>query len=421
MVIVGALVVGVAVVMTAPEPPQHSGGGGGGGGGGVGGRGRRLIAPQGAVPVLVAEPAIADVPVYLEGVGTTRALNLVTVRSQVDGKLISVNFREGEDVRRGDVLARIDSTTYKAQLDQTLAQKAVDEAKLANARLDLARYTDLVKTNAVTRQQVDTTRALVAQMEAQVRLDQGAIDNARALLDYCTIAAPIDGRAGIRLVDLGNIIHAADPTGIVVLTQIQPIAVLFILPQQLLSQVNKAFAAGPLPVEATESDGKKVLDHGKLQVINNQVDQTTGTVQMKAEFPNRDLQLWPGQFVNVRLLIDTLRQVLVVPTAAVQHGPNGTFVYQLKPDSTVAVRSVVVKQQDENQAVIASGMELSDRVVTTGFAQLAEGRLVLVQGEGREPSGTASSQRGQGQGGGQGERRHRGERRDSGATQGKTQ
>jgi multidrug efflux system membrane fusion protein len=273
----------------------------------------------------------------------------------------------------------------------------------------------------VTHQQVDTTRALVAQVEAQVRLDQGVIDNARALLDYCTITAPIDGRVGIRLVDQGNLVHASDPTGIVVLTQIRPIAVLFILPQQQLQRVNKAFAAGALPAEVTESDRKKVLDHGWLQVINNQVDQTTGTVQLKAEFPNRDLQLWPGQFVNVRLLVDTLRQVVVVPTAAVQHGPNGTFVYRVKPDSTVTVRPVAVKQQDENQAVIASGLELSDRVVTTGFAQLAEGRQVLVQGEGREPSGTTASQGGQGQGGGRGEHRNRGDGRASETTQGRTQ
>jgi multidrug efflux system membrane fusion protein len=273
----------------------------------------------------------------------------------------------------------------------------------------------------VTRQQADTQRALVAQFEAQVRLDQGAIDNARALVDYCTITAPIDGRVGIRLVDQGNIVHASDATGIVVLTQIQPIAILFIMPQQQLPQISKAFAAGPLPVEAIESDGKKVLDSGKLQVINNQVDQTTGTVQLKAEFPNRDLQLWPGQFVNVRLLIDTLRQVIVVPTAAVQHGPNGTFVYLLKPDSTVTVRQVTVKQQDENQAVVASGLAPSDRVVTTGFAQLAEGRQVSVQGEGREPRGTASSQKGQGQGSGRGERRNRREGRGSEATQGRVQ
>ncbi len=420
IVIMGVLVVGVAVVMTAPEPPQRTGGSGGGGGGGGGG-GRRLVTPQGPVPVLVAQAAIADVPLYLEGVGTTRAFNLVTVHSQVDGKLISVNFREGEDVRRGDVLARIDPITYQAQLDQALAKKQLDEAQLANVKLDLERYTNLVKTNAVTRQQVDTTRALVAQVEAQVRLDQGVIDNARALLDYCTITAPIDGRVGIRLVDQGNLVHASDPTGIVVLTQIRPIAVLFILPQQQLPQVNKAFAAGALPTEVTESDRKKVLDHGRLQVINNQVDQTTGTVQLKAEFPNRDLQLWPGQFVNVRLLVDTLRQVVVVPTAAVQHGPNGTFVYRVKPDSTVTVRPVAVKQQDENQAVIASGLELSDRVVTTGFAQLAEGRKVLVQGEGREPSGTSASQGGQGQGGGRGEHRNRGDGRASETTQGRTQ
>jgi membrane fusion protein, multidrug efflux system len=260
----------------------------------------------------------------------------------------------------------------------------------------------------------------VAQLEAQVRLDQGAIDNARALLDYCTITAPIDGRVGIRLVDQGNLIHASDPTGIVVLTQIRPIAVLFILPQQQLPQVNKAFASGILPVEATDSGRKTVLDRGTLQVVNNQIDQTTGTVQLKAEFPNRDLQLWPGQFVNIRLLIDTFRHVVVVPTAAVQQGPNGTFVYLLKPDSTVTVRPVTVKQQDENQAVIASGVELSDRVVITGFAQLAEGRQVSVQGEGREPSGTTPS-RGQGQGGGRGQHRNRGDGRASEATQSRVQ
>src|SRR6266567_4267544 len=239
-------------------------------------------------------------------------------------------------------VARIDPTTYQAQLDRALAKKALDEAQLANARLDLERYTNLLKTNAVNRQQVDTTRALVAQLEAQVRLDQGAIDNARAYVNYCTIVAPISARVGIRLVDQGNLVHASDPTGIAMLTQIRPISVLFTLPQQQLGQVNKAFAKAPLSAEATESDSRQVLDRGTLQVVNNQVDQTTGTVQLKAEFPNADLQLWPGQFVNVRLLIDTLRQVVVVPTAAVQRGPNGTFVYLLQPDSTVSVRLVGV-------------------------------------------------------------------------------
>src|SRR5262249_44341911 len=207
---------------------------------------------------------------------------------------------------------------------------------------------------------------------------RGGTANPRPYPDSCPIVAPISARVGIRLADQGNLVHASDPTGIAVLTQIQPISVLFTLPQQQLGRVNKAFAKGPLLVEATESDSKQVLDHGALQVVNNQVDQTTGTVQLKAEFPNADLQLWPGQFVNVRLLIDTLRQSVVVPTAAVQRGPNGTFVYLLHPDSTVSVRLVTVTQQDESQAVIANGLQAKDRVVTSGFAQLAEGRKVTV-------------------------------------------
>src|SRR5438128_10695412 len=369
IVVVGAVLVVVAMMIFAPGSQRQRNAG-------------RSGNPEGPLPVLAAEASIADMPVYLDGVGTTRALNMVTIHSQVDGTLISVNFREGQDVKTGDVLARIDSTTYQAQLDQALAKKALDEAQLANARLDLERYTNLLKSNAVNRQQVDTTRALVAQLEAQVRLDQGAIDNARAYVNYCTIVAPISARVGIRLVDQGNLVHASDPTGIAMLTQIRPISVLFTLPQQQLGQVNKAFAKAPLSAEATESDSRQVLDRGTLQVVNNQVDQTTGTVQLKAEFPNADLQLWPGQFVKSRLLIETLRQVVVVPTAAVQRGPNGTFVYLLQPDSTVSVRPVGVTQQDEAQAVIANGLQAKDRVVTSGFAQLADGRKVTVSGEG---------------------------------------
>jgi multidrug efflux system membrane fusion protein len=375
IVAVGAVLVVVAIMIFGPGSPRQRNAG-------------RSGNPEGPIPVLAAEARVADVPVYLDGVGTTRALNMVTVHSQVDGTLVSVNFREGQDVKEGDVLARIDPTTYQAQLDQALAKKALDEAQLANVRLDLERYTNLLKTNAVNRQQVDTTRALVAQLEAQVRLDQGAIDNARAYVNYCTIAAPISARVGIRLVDQGNLVHASDPTGIAVLTQIQPISVLFTLPQQQLGQVNKAFAKAPLSVEATESDSKQVLDRGTLRVVNNQVDQTTGTVQLKAEFPNADLQLWPGQFVNVRLLIDTLRQVVVVPTAAVQRGPNGTFVYLLQPDGTVSVRLVGVTQQDEAQAVIANGLQAKNRVVTSGFAQLADGRKVTVSAADGTPAAT---------------------------------
>jgi membrane fusion protein, multidrug efflux system len=330
---------------------------------------------DGPVPVLVAGASVTDVPVYLDGVGTVRALNMVTVHTLVDGTLTAVNFREGQDVKVGEILARIDPRTYQAQLDQAVAKKALDEAQLANARLDLDRYTNLIKTNAATRQQLDTQRATVAQLEAQVKLDQGAIDNAKTYLDYCTIVSPLNGRTGLRLVDQGNIVHAADATGIVVLTQIQPIAVLFTLPQQFLPRVNKAFGKGSLAAEAIASDSKIVLDRGTLTVINNQVDPTTGTVQLKAEFPNLDLQLWPGQFVNVRLLIDTLQRVVTVSSAAIQRGPNGPFVYALQPDDTVIVRPVTVAEQDENRAVVA-GIAASEDVVITGFGQLANGRKV---------------------------------------------
>jgi membrane fusion protein, multidrug efflux system len=364
LLFVGVLAsVGVWAIVDKGAPPQPRPGG--------------RPEADGPVPVLAVGASVADVPLYLEGVGTVRALNMVTVHTLVDGTLTAINFREGQDVRVGEVLARIDPRTYQAQLDQAVAKKALDAAQLANARLDLDRYTNLVKTNAATKQQLDTQRATVAQLEAQVTLDQGAIDNAKTYLDYCTIASPINGRTGLRLVDQGNIVHAADTTGIVVVTQIQPIAVIFTLPQQLLPRINKAFGRAALAVQATASDSKTVLDRGTLTVVNNQVDQTTGTVQLKAEFPNADLQLWPGQFVNVRLRIDTLQQVVTVPSAAVQRGPDGPLVFTLQADSTVAVRPVAVIEQDENRAVVV-GIAASDEVVTSGFAQLASGRKVQV-------------------------------------------
>jgi len=303
----------------------------------AGGRGGRALRGDGPVPVLAAVANKADVPVYFDGVGTSRALNTVTIRAQVDGKLMSVNFKEGQDVGQDFVLAEIDATIYQAQYDQAVAKKAMDEAQLANARLDLERYARLMQTNSATRQQHDTQRALVAQLEAQVQADQGAIENSKAILSYTKIIAPLAGRTGIRQVDAGNIVHAADTTGIVVITQVRPIAVIFTLPQQRLAKVNKAFAQEALSVQALGDDNRTVIDRGTLTVIDNQVDQTTGTVKLKAEFPNNDLQIWPGQFVNVKLLVDTMRQVIVVPTAAVQRGPNGTFAYVANDDNTVAV------------------------------------------------------------------------------------
>jgi multidrug efflux system membrane fusion protein len=350
--------------------------------------------PADFVPVLAVEAKIDDVPVYLDGVGTAKALNTVLVRPQVDGKLISISFTEGQNVPKGFILAKIDPTTYQAQYDQAVAKKAQDEAQLANARLDLERYTNLAKTNAVNKQQLDTQRALVAQLEAQVKSDQAAIDNARAILSYTDVVAPIAGRTGIRMVDEGNIVHASDATGIVVITQLQPISVFFNLPQQNLPALAKGLAGGQLPVDALGIDDKPI-DQGDVLVIDNQVDQTTGTVKLKAVFPNQQLQLWPGQFINVRVLINTLQQVVVVPTAAVQRGPSGAYTYVVKEDETVTVRPVTLTQQDDQRAVVASGIAAGDLVVTTGFARLAEGTHVSVT---RQDQGSPVGQGGQGVG-----------------------
>jgi membrane fusion protein, multidrug efflux system len=343
-------------------------------------KGGRRGAPAASdpIPVLVTAARVADVPVYLDGVGTAKALNTVTVRSQVEGKILEIYFKEGQDVPKGYVLAKIDPATYQAAYDQTVAKKAQDEAQLANARLDLERYTRLAATNAVNKQQLDTQRALVSQLEAQIKLDQAAIDNARAILSYTDIVAPIAGRTGIRLVDVGNLVRGAEANGIVILTQLRPISVFFSLPQQNLPALTRGMAEGKLPVDALTADGKSALDQGKVMVIDNQVDQTTGTVKLKAEYPNANLQLWPGQFVNVRVLIDTLRQVVVVPTAAVQRGPNGPFAYVLREGDTVTVRRVTLTQQDDVRAVVATGLQAGERVVTTGFSRLAEGVRVAV-------------------------------------------
>jgi len=376
--------------------------------------------PDLPVPVLAASPRILDVPVYLDGVGAIRALNTVTVRSQVDGKLIAVHFTEGQDVQKGDVVGEIDPAIYQAQFDQAVAKKAQDVAQLANQRLDLTRYEQLAASNAGSKQQADTQRAAVAQTEALIRADQAAIDNAAATLSYTKIVAPLSGRAGLRQVDEGNIIHAADATGLVVITQLQPIAVWFSLPQQQIVRVNRAAARGELVVDVFGNDGVTVIDSGKLTGIDNQVDSTTGTLRLKAEFPNARRQLWPGQFVNVRLRVETLTNAVVVPTSAVQRGPLGTFSYVIttgEEGDIVTARPVTVAQQNEHDAVVSSGLAASDRVVTTGFALLADGSKVTIgraeqtptadlaprkrsRGQGKGPEG-----KGQGKGEGKGGRR----------------
>ena len=371
LLIAGLVIAGVAAIYYMPQWQQTLATS-------KGGTRRGGVPATDPVPVLAAAARTADVPVYLDGVGTVKALNTVTVSSQVDGKIIEISFKEGQDVPKGFVLAKIDPTTYQAAFDQTVAKKAQDESQLANARLDLERYTKLMATNAVNKQQLDTQRALVTQLEAQVKLDQAAMDNARAILSYTNVVAPIAGRTGIRQVDQGNIVQGSNGTAIVIITQLQPISLFVSLPQQNLPDLNKGMAETQLPVEALSPGGNSVLDTGKIVVIDNQVDQTTGTVKLKAEFSNADMQLWPGQFVNVRVLIDTLRQVVVVPTAAIQRGPNGAFVYVVKDGDTVTVRRVTLTQQNDVQAVVATGLQADERVVTTGFARLTEGTQVAV-------------------------------------------
>jgi membrane fusion protein, multidrug efflux system len=386
--------------------------------------------PDLAVPVLAVTPRVQDVPVYLDGVGSVRALNTVLVRPQVDGKLTMVNFTEGQDVKKGDILGEIDPVLYKAALDQAVAKKAQDEALLANQRLDLIRYQQLAATNAGSKQQYDTQRAVVAQQEALVNADQAAIDNAQATLGYTRIIAPLAGRAGLRQVDQGNIVHASDATGLVYITQLQPIAVQFSLPQQQIVRVNAASAKGLLAVDVFGNDGVTVVDTGKLTGIDNQVDPTTGTLKLKAEFPNAAFQLWPGQFVNVRLKVDTLSQAIVVPTSAVQRGPAGTFSYVIGDGDIVTAKPVVVTQQNETDAVIASGVSASDRVVTTGFANLSEGAKVIVGQNDQAPTADLAPRKKGGRGpqakdgqakdlpGKDGKGEHRGKRGERGQGQG---
>ena len=331
---------------------------------------------DGPVPVRVAAAVAADVPVYFDAVGTARALNTVSVQPQVGGKLIEVAFREGQTVEKGQVLARIDPATYQATLDQAKAKLTQDESQLANAKLDLDRYVKIP--GAIPVKTTDTQRALVAQLTGQVASSKAAVDAAQLQLSYTQIVAPLTGRTGIRQVDEGNIVGGSGGQAIVSITQVQPISVIFNLPQQQLAQVNRAAAARTVAVAAMEADNKTPIDSGHLQVVDNQVDQATGTVKMKAEFPNDKLQLWPGQFVNVRVLIETLPQAITVPTAAVQRGPTGTFVYVVAEDKRVVSKPVTVSLQDDTRAVLASGVKAADTVVISGFARLKEGAEVAV-------------------------------------------
>lgn len=336
----------------------------------------RWAATEGPVPVRVATATAVDVPVYLDAVGAARALNTVSVQPQVGGKIIEVAFKEGQTVQKGQVLARIDPAPLQATLDQAKAKLAQDEAQLANAKVDLERYARIP--GAIPVKTVDTQRALVAQLTGQVASAKAAVDAAQLQLSYTSIVAPLTGRTGLRQTDEGNLVSGSGGQAIVTITQVQPISVIFNLPQQQLAQVNRASASAQVKVEAMEADNATPIDSGHLQVVDNQVDQTTGTVRMKAEFPNARLQLWPGQFVNVRVLVETLPQAVTVPTAAVQRGPNGTFVYVAASDNKVALRPVTVAMQSDARAVLSKGAEAGDKVVTSGFARLKDGTEVAI-------------------------------------------
>jgi multidrug efflux system membrane fusion protein len=336
-------------------------------------------AMQGAPPPINVDTAgvmQADVPIYLQGLGTVQAFYTVTVTARVDGELEKVGFVEGQTVHKGDLLAQIDPRPSRAAFEQAVATKAKDAAQLANAKRDFERYTILQPQDLASKQTVDTQRALVDQLTAQLQVDQAQIDSTRTQLDYTRITSPIDGRTGIRLVDPGNIVRAADTTGIVVVTQVQPIAVIFTLPEEALGAVTSALAAGPVKVATVTRSGGAALDEGTLQLIDNQITSSTGTLKLKAIFGNTHNALWPGQFVNARVLIRTDRNVLTIPTAAVQLGPNGPFTYVVKSDSTVEVRPLKLGEESDGMTIVSGGLALHERVVTSNQYRLQAGTLV---------------------------------------------
>jgi membrane fusion protein, multidrug efflux system len=351
---------------------------------------RSAVAP---VRVTTARVRQQEVPIFRSGVGTVGAQASVTVKARVDGQLERVGFVEGQDVKAGQLLAQIDPRTLQAQLEQQQAQRARDQAQLGNARADLQRYTDLLAQDAATRQQVDTQKALVAQLQAAVQTDEAQIHFAQVQLGFTRIAAPISGRVGARLVDPGNIVHAADPGGIVVINQIDPISVVFTLPEEAFQDVNRALrsSASPLQVIAYPRNGEQPLGSGKLTLLNNQIDTATGTVQLKGTFANPQHALWPGQYVNVRLVLGHDPRALTVPAAAVQRGPDGEYVWVIDAAGKARTQPVVVASTQDGVAVIAKGLQADERVVVDGEYKLRPGASVAEVEAASAPAGRAGS------------------------------
>jgi multidrug efflux system membrane fusion protein len=358
-VLFALLVLGVGCSGTSPKTTVRAGG-----------------APP-AIPVSVFTAEQRDMPVYLTGLGSVTAFNTVNIKSRVDGELVQVVFKEGETVKKGDLLAVIDPRPFQVQLSQAEAQLFKDQASLRDAQLNYERFKGLLQdSGAMSQQQVDTQKATVDQLQGAVRSDQSAVDNAKLQLTYCHIVAPVNGRIGLRLVDIGNMVHAADTNPMIVITQLQPIAVVFTLPEDNLQAVAQRMRQGQLPVDAYSRDDQTKLASGNLETIDNQIDQTTGTARLKAIFPNADNALWPNQFVNARMLLDTKKNAIIIPAAAIQRGPQGTFVFAVKPDKTVEVRNVQVAITQNNRSAIASGIAAGDVVVTDGQDKLQAGSKV---------------------------------------------
>ena len=329
-----------------------------------------------AIPVTAGTVKVEDVPVFLNGIGTVQAYNSVAIKSRVDGQIVRVDFKEGQDVKEGDPLFQIDPRSYQAAVDQAQAAKQKDEANLAGAQADLERYEKLLTPGWQTRQSYDQQKAQVAQLQAAIKGDEAQINTAKINLGYTDIRSPIDGRLGARLVDKGNIVHANDNTPLVMITELKPIFVSFTLPQETLDDVHENNKQAPLVVRAYSGDGKKQLAEGKLTLIDNMIDQATGTIHLKARFDNEDERLWPGEFVSLQVVLSTRRGVATVPQQTVQQGPNGHYAYVIKPDNTVERRAVEVASIQDGIAVITKGLTANERVVVDGQFRLTEGARV---------------------------------------------
>jgi membrane fusion protein, multidrug efflux system len=349
------------------------------------------VAPP-AVPVVAGTVHQGDVPIYLRGVGTVIAYNNVIVRSQITGQITKIAFTQGQTVHQGDLLAEIDPRPYQAQLDQAMANRDRDQAQVLNAQANSTRYTSLQQKGYASTQLVETQNAQLAQLQAMVKSDEGVIEQAQTNLSYTKLTAPIDSVTGIRQVDIGNIIHPTDPNGLVDLTQVQPISLIFSLPQTDFVEIQQQMAKGPLTVLADSQDDKTRLDQGKLDLIDNQIVQTTGTIRLRASFPNAKRLLWPGELIDARLLLDTRHDGLTIPASAVQQGPNGSFVWVIGSDETVQTRPVTISQISEGQALVDSGLQANEKIVAQGQYRLVAGvRVQELQGQEAQQADLQSS------------------------------